>query len=249
MFDFIDEIHYPLKNVLIFGASGHGSVVLDCLERSPGLAPVGFIDSYKEKGTKKNGYEVLGTEFDLPEILQAHEVHGGIIAIGDNWARRKMAARIERIVPGFQFVSVVHPMAVIGRDVRLGEGVVVMPGAIVNANARIGDHCIINTKASLGHDGVMEAFSSLAPGVCAGGHVFVGRGAAVSLGSSIIENVRIGPDSVVGAGSLVLENVPPGVMVFGSPARVVRHRREGEPYLSGNRPKKSTHQLRFDYTG
>lgn len=249
MYDFIDEIHFQLKNVLIFGASGHGSVVLDCLERSPGFIPVGFIDSYKEKGTKKNGYEVLGTEFDLPGILREKEVYGGIIAIGDNWARRKMADRIERIVPGFRFVSVVHPMAVIGRDVRLGAGVAVMPGAIINANARIGDHCILNTKASLGHDGVMEAYASLAPGVCAGGHVFVGRGAAISLGSSVIENIKIGQDSVVGAGSLVLQHVPPGVMVFGSPARVVRHRREGEPYLSGNRPKKSTVQLRFDYTG
>ncbi|MFZ9032311.1 MAG: transferase, partial [Robiginitalea sp.] len=52
-----------MKNVLIFGASGHGSVVLDTLERSREYSPVGFVDSFKEKGTKINGYEVLGTEF------------------------------------------------------------------------------------------------------------------------------------------------------------------------------------------
>lgn len=238
-----------MNNVLIFGASGHGSVILDCLERSPEYSPVGFVDSFKEKGTKIHGYEVLGTEFELQEIMDRFQVFGGIIAIGDNWGRRIMAGRIERIVPNFHYISVIHPTACVGRNVHLGNGVALMPGAIVNSNSRIGDHCFLNTSASLGHDGIMEPYSSLAPGVSVGGNVSLGSGAAISIGSSVIENVRIGEDSVIGAGSLVLEDVPPRVMVFGSPARVVRTRRVGEPYLSGNRPKRSTLQLRFDYTG
>ncbi|MGA9239386.1 hypothetical protein [Robiginitalea sp.] len=44
-----------MKNVLIFGASGHGSVVLDILEKSEEFQPVGFLDSFIKKGTKKNG--------------------------------------------------------------------------------------------------------------------------------------------------------------------------------------------------
>ncbi|MEJ2585179.1 MAG: acetyltransferase [Robiginitalea sp.] len=238
-----------MKNVLIFGASGHGSVVLDSLERMQEFSPVGFVDSFKEKGTKINGYEVLGTEFDLPELIDRFNLVGGIIAIGDNWGRREMAERIKRIVPDFHFISVIHPTACIGKDVCLGNGVALLPGVIVNANSKIGDHCFLNTKASLGHDSVMEAFSSLAPGVSTGGNIYLGRGAAISMGSSVLERVRIGADSVIGAGSLVLEDVPAGVMVFGSPASVVRSRRAGEPYLAGNRPKKNAAQLRFDYTG
>ena len=238
-----------MKNVVIFGASGHGSVILDCLERSPEYSPVGFVDSFKEKGTKINGYEILGTELDLPELIDRFTIFGGIIAIGDNWSRRKMAWRIGKIVPNFNYISVVHPGACVGKDVSLGKGVALMPGVIVNANSRIGDHCILNTRSTLGHDGVMEPFSSLAPGVSVGGNVYLGSGAAVSIGSSVIEQVRIGADSVIGAGSLVLHDIPSRVMVFGSPARVVRRRRVGEPYLSGNRPRKSALQLRFDYTG
>jgi sugar O-acyltransferase (sialic acid O-acetyltransferase NeuD family) len=238
-----------VKNVLIFGASGHGSVILDCLERSPEFRPVGFVDSFKEKGTKIKGYEVLGTELELREIIDRFHIIGGIIAIGDNWGRQVMAGRIERIVPNFQFISVVHPTACVGKDVHLGKGVALMPGAIVNANSKIGDHCFLNTRASLGHDGVMEPFSSLAPGVSAGGNVSLGRGAAISIGTSVLENIRIGEYSVIGAGSLVLEDIPARVIVFGSPARVVRTRRAGEPYLSGNRPRRSNLQLRFDYTG
>ena len=58
-----------MKNVLIFGASGHGSVVLDILEKSKEFRPVGFLDSFIKKGTKKNGYRVLGSELDLLHII------------------------------------------------------------------------------------------------------------------------------------------------------------------------------------
>jgi sugar O-acyltransferase (sialic acid O-acetyltransferase NeuD family) len=223
--------------------------VLDTLERSREYSPVGFVDSFKEKGTKINGYEVLGTEFDLPELVDKFKVFGGVIAIGDNRARRLMAERISNFIPGFHFVSLVHPTACIGKDVCLGNGVVLLPGVIVNANSSIGDHCILNTRSSLGHEGIMQPFSSLAPGVSTGGNLFLGKGSAISIGSTVIEGINIGSESLVGAGSLVLEDVPDGVIVFGSPARVVRHRREGEPYLSLNRHKKSAVQLRFDYTG
>jgi sugar O-acyltransferase (sialic acid O-acetyltransferase NeuD family) len=237
-----------MKNILIFGASGHGSVVLDCLERNKEYRVVGFVDSYIEKGTKKFGYEVLGTEKELPHIFEKSKIYGGVIAIGDNWTRRQMAERISRVVPNFMFVSVIHPSATIGRGVKIGQGSVVMPGAIVNANARIADHCILNTRASLGHDRVMENYSSLAPGVCTGGNIHLGRGSAISLGSKVIENVRIGSESIIGAGSLVLRNIPELVLAFGNPAEIIRSRMEGEPYLGKNKFSQPT-LFSLDNTG
>jgi len=237
-----------MKNVLIFGASGHGSVVLDCLERSEDYQVVGFIDSYIEKGTKKFGYQILGTEKELPDIFEKFTIYGGVIAIGDNWIRRQMAERILRIVPNFKFVSVIHPSATIGKGVKIGQGCVIMPGAIINANARIANHCILNTRASLGHDGVMENYSSLAPGVCTGGYMHLGCGSAISLGSKVIENIRIGSESIIGAGSLVLKNIPDLVLAFGNPAEIIRSRMEGEPYLGKNKFSQPT-LFSLDNTG
>ena len=43
--------------------------------------------------------------------------------------------------------------------------------------------------------------------------------------------------SVVGAGSLVLSDVPDNVLVYGSPARIIRSRQPGERFLkSGQEP-------------
>ena len=225
----------PMKNIIIFGASGHGSVVLDILESEGLYQPVGFLDSYKPKGTKKNGYEVLGTSYDLPYLIETFNIHGGIVAIGDNWIRRTIVKRILSIVPSFRFVSAVHPSASIGKDVQIGQGSVIMPGVIVNANSRVGQHCILNTLSSLGHDGLMDDFSSLAPRVGTGGNFKLGYCSAVSLGANVVENIQVAEHAVIGAGSLVMNDIPSNAVAFGSPARVVRSREIGESYLTGNR--------------
>ena len=224
-----------MKNVLIFGASGHGSVVLDILESEGSYNPIGFLDSFKPVGTKVNGYEVLGSETDLPRLMDAYGISGGIVAIGDNWSRKTVVGRIRATVPNFEFISAVHPSALIAKNVKIGEGSVLMPGVIVNSNARIGNFCILNTASSLDHDGKMEEYSSLAPKVCTGSHFLLGKYSAVCIGVNVVECVRIGEHTVVGAGSLVTRALPDRVVAYGSPARIIRRRQVGEPYLSGLR--------------
>ena len=228
-----------MQNIVIFGASGHGSVVLDCIEQEAKYKVVGFIDSFKKKGTEVNGYAVLGSEYDLPLLIEKHEIFGGIVAIGDNWIRNLVVDRILKIVPQFNYVGAVHPNAQVGKDVRIGKGSVIMPGVTINANAIIGNHCILNTNSSLDHDGLMNNYSSLAPNVCVGGNFILGRGSAICLGTNIIENITVGEYSVVGAGSLLVGNVSSCLVVYGAPAKIVRKRIPSEPYLSGNKNSSS----------
>lgn len=224
-----------MQNIVIFGASGHGSVVLDCIEKEAKYKVVGFVDSFKKKGTEVNGYEVLGSEYDLPLLTDKYQIYGGIVAIGDNWTRNLVVDRILKIVPEFEFVSAVHPNAQVGKDVQIGRGSVVMPGVTINANAIIANHCILNTNSSLDHDGFMNNFSSLAPNVCVGGNFILGKGSAICLGTNVIENITVGEHSVVGAGSLLVGNVSDCVVVYGAPAKIIRKRIPSEPYLSGNK--------------
>lgn len=229
-----------MKNIVIFGASGHGSVILDCIEREGKYNVVGFLDSFKKKDRQHCGHPILGNAFDLPYLMDKHNVYGGIVAIGDNWIRNAIVKRIVTVAHDFEFVSVIHPSAIIGRDVKIGRGVAIMPGAILNANSQVHDFCLLNTSASLGHDGVIQEFSSLAPKVCTGGAFNLGKFSAICLGTQIIENIRIGRHSVVGAGSLVVKDIDSYSLAYGAPAKVIRKRNAGEAYLSGQRPNSST---------
>lgn len=223
-----------MKNLVIIGASGHGGMVLDCIQKQGRYNVLGFIDSFKKKGTKQHGLEVLGNELDLTSLIWKLDIRCAIVAIGDNWIRKSMVAKISEIAPGLEMITAVHPMATIGMNVKIGKGTVIMPGAVVNANSQVGDFCILNTNASLGHDGNIQNFSSIASGVSTGGNLVLGQYSVISLGANVIENISIGEHSLVGAGSLVIDDIEAYSLAYGSPARFIRSREKGDSYLKGD---------------
>lgn len=204
--------------IFVFGASGHAKVVIDIIERQ-GLYDIAFMidDDPALKGLSIYGYDVLGGKAEL--VARRNDVVGGIVAIGSNKARGKVAAWL--VENGYSVVSAIHPSAQIARGGLLGAGTVVMAGAVINSDARIGDNVIVNTCASVDHDCIIGNSVHLAPGSTLCGTVTVGDGAFICAGATIIPNLTIGHNVTVGAGSTVLRDVPSGVTVAGSPARIL----------------------------
>lgn len=211
------------------GASGHASVVVDILERQGSCRIVGLID-HRGSGSAM-GYEILGTEAEFKRIANDFAIEGAIVAIGDNWTRHLVVRSLRASMPVLPFVSAIHPSAQIARCANLDQGCVVMAGAVVNPNAGVGAFCIVNTNASLDHDSVMEEFASLAPNASTGGNVRIGAFSAICQGANVTHGVAIGEHTVVGAGSTVLHSLPPFVVAYGTPARVVTNRQAGDKYL------------------
>lgn len=219
------------RNVLVVGSSGHAAVVVDCLEKQGLYRVVGWVDSFRLAGVSAFGYEVLGAEQDVPTLMREFDVWGVVVAIGDNWARSQVVARLVRRVSELRFPVVVHPAAQIARGVTVGDGSVVLAGAIINSKASVGRWCILNTKSSLDHESIMGDFASLAPAATTGGRVTIGGYSAIGLGASVIQGLRIGDHSVIGAGAVVVKDIQDHVVAYGVPAQVQRARAAGEPYL------------------
>jgi len=223
-----------MKDIIIIGASGHASVVLDCIEKENKYRVIGFVDSFKAKRQTFFGLPILGTEEDLPKIMSENEIFGGIIAIGDNWSRKVIADKIKSIYPNFNYINAIHPNTTIGKSVTLGKGTVLMPGVIINSSSVVGEHCILNTNSCLEHDSSMGNFSSISPKVCTGGNIHIGNLSAICLGATIIEGITIGNSVVIGAGSLVLNDISDNVVVYGAPAKIIRKRAKSDTYLGRN---------------
>lgn len=218
-----------MKKIIIIGSGGHASVIIDAVEKEKKYSIYGIIDPVRPVNTMIYGYRVIGTESVLPAIMK--DVHGGIVAIGDNWSRKKTAEAIRTLIPGFTFVSVVHPKACISSNVKIGDGTIVMAGTVVNRNAIIGEHCILNTNSSVDHDCILSDFVSIAPGVVLGGNVKVGNSTAVSLGARVIHSVSIGEHTIIGAGSTVVHLIDSCCVAYGTPAKKVRSRKPEDGYL------------------
>lgn len=226
-----------MENILIIGASGHAKVIVDIIERQNRYKIFGFLDTYKRKGDSLFEYPILGSEEDLNTIVEKNNITGCLVAIGDNCTRKKMSNKIIALNPGLNFINAIHPHAIIGKNVELGKGIVIMPGVIINSDSKIGNFCILNTNSSLGHDGVMKDYSSISSGVSTGGNLLLNEGSAISIGATIIENIIIGRDSIIGAGALVTRNIPDQVVAYGVPAKVIKSRNPTDKYLFGEKNK------------
>lgn len=217
--------------ILVVGASGHARVVIDVLEKEGRHEIVGLLDGRMAPGEKMLGHLVLGRDTEVGAIAEAHGVEGYFVAIGDNATRAKVIARVEEAAPRLSLIRAIHPDAVLGKEVEIGAGSVLMAGVVVNPCARVGRGVILNTGSCLDHDAEMGELSSLAPRAVTGGNVRIGRFSAIGIGACIRHGVSIGEEVVIGAGAAVLEDVPSHSVAFGTPAKVVRRRAHGDPYL------------------
>ncbi len=94
-----------------------------------------------------------------------------------------------------------------------------MAGAVINACAKIGDFCVVNTLAAIDHDCVLGAGVHVAPRTALAGGVELGDGVFLGVGASVIPGMKIGDCAIVGAGGVVVRDIPAGAMVMGIPAR------------------------------
>ena len=130
-------------------------------------------------------------------------------------------------VSGAIFVA---PNATVVGDVKLGANSSVFYGAVLRGDI---NRIVVGEGSNL-QDNVVVHLSDDA-GVLIGDHVTVGHaaiihactiddGCLIGMGATILDHAHIGADSLVGANALIPQgfSCPPGSLVFGSPARVVR---------------------------
>jgi len=220
-----------IPKLLVFGSSGHASVLTDTVELVRSHQIVGHLDDTVPVGTVNRGYPILGGFDDAARICEEQRTNEVLIAVGDNWWRREAYLRLTAKCTGLVFPVIKHPTAIVAASAQIGKGTVVLAGAHVGPGSKVGEFCIINTGSSLDHDCKLHNFVSIAPGAFTGGLVGIGECSAIGVGASINDRISIGHHTVVGTGSVVVRDVPDLVIAYGNPARVKRSRVEGEKYL------------------
>ena len=221
-----------MSRVLVIGGADQGRQVIDAIVARGFHTAVGVLDRALARGDTVAGVPVLGSDDELSICATEVGADHYVVAIGDNTTRGRVLDGALAAAPQLQPATIVHPAAVIGHEVIIGAGSILLAGAVVGNSTTLGRGVLLGIHASVDHDGFVADYASLGPGATTGGTVRVGRATAIGLGANVIHGITIGHDTVVGAGALVLEDLPPFVVAYGVPARVVRVREPGEPYLA-----------------
>ena len=198
------------SDFILRGGGEHARVVLDCLIGQGASVKALFDPKYS------------GSLFGIPQRGEYHpelEPHAmAIVAIGDNRVRKKVVQETRH-----KFGVALHPSVICSPFSSIGEGSMVLHGAIIQAQTKIGKHVIVNTGARVDHDNVIGDFVHIGPGATLCGVVEVGEGAFIAAGATVILGRRIGAWATVGAGAVIIQDVPDYAVVVGNPGRIIKY--------------------------
>ena len=197
------------KKIVIIGAGGHGRVVADIAKLNK-YTDILFLDDNCEN----KGCTVAGKVSDYIEYIRDYDF---IVGIGDNKTRQTIMQKL--INSNAKVVTLIHPKAVVCKDVKIGIGSVIMAGVVINTNVVIGNGVIINTSASVDHDCIIGNYVHISVGANIAGTVNIGNEVFVGAGATIINNLSIVGGCIIGAGAVVVEQIKDRGTYIGIPSK------------------------------
>lgn len=213
--------NYPpavtVRRILIVGAGGFGREVLNWARAAwPDRASLvaGFLSA--DAGILDGIAGALPIVGD-PAAFEPQAGDGLVLAIGIPVVRRRVAEDL--LARGAEFLTLVHPTAIVAPSAVIGPGSIVCPHALVSDAARLGRFGLVNYHASLAHDASAGDFAVLSPYAALAGRATIGDDAFLGMHATVGPGVRVGPRSKVAANSCALADVPADRLVLGVPGR------------------------------
>jgi sugar O-acyltransferase (sialic acid O-acetyltransferase NeuD family) len=193
------------KRIIIIGTGGHASSLLDLIESTGKYKILGFLCK-KNSSIDFNGYKILGDDNYLNKIKK----NKPLVALGFSSYKnlefyKKKFLQIKS--KGFVIASIISPHSYVSKKVKIGEGVNIFHGAVINRNCKIADGVTINSKTLIEHDCQISSFVHISTGCILNGHVRIGEKTFIGSGAIIKENIKINKKKFIKMSSSIISNL------------------------------------------
>lgn len=169
--------------LLIYGSKEFSQTVAE-LGEDCGFHIAGLIDDFSKDG------KVLGT---LEHVAQTHPPSNFHIAIAIGYsnlaARWQLWKRVK--AAGYIAPPLIHPRAYVAKSALLGEGSMIMAGALVDVRSRIGEISVIWPGACINHDATLGENCFISPNATLCGYVDLGAHSFVGAGAAIVDHCTV----------------------------------------------------------
>lgn len=209
------------KKINILGI-GHNSIAMIDLAEDCGYDIAGLYHySGDRTGEDYFGFTISGC---TEELLNQDSLSGMnfLLTMGENSIRTELYNRI--IAKGGCVPTLIHPTATVSKRSQIGNGVIIMPHSIVQADVTIEDNTIITLNSTVSHSSTIGNNCFISGHNLIGAYVNIGDGCWIGQSCLIVsgEVNSIGEKSVLGAGSVLRNDMRPGCLYLGNPARLVK---------------------------
>lgn len=203
---------------IIIGAGGFGREILDTIHQINILKPtynlVGFIDNRIKKGTIVNDLIVLGND----DILDNYVGINLIIGVGAPHIREKIYNRYK---DQFNFLTIIHPTAIVSKYAKIADCVIIQAFCIVAANVNLKKGVCINARTGIGHDSIVGDFSSIQSFCDITGANKIGKLCFLGTGVKVIPELILGDECYVCAGSIIFKSANKKSKIMGNPSKII----------------------------
>ena len=194
-----------MNSIILIGRGGHCRSCIDVIEAEGKFKIAGIVNQSGGSREKILGYDVLGNDDNLPELLKKHP--NALITVGQIKSadlRVKLFQQVQRL--GFELPTIISPRAYVSKNAILGIGTIVMHDALVNTGAKIGNNCILNTKSLVEHDAIVEDHCHISTSSVVNGGTIIREKTFIGSNTITKEYITVGKNSVIGGGLRVVSD-------------------------------------------
>ena len=194
------------KKIILIGSGGHATSCVDVIESTEQFEICGFVSEDKKIGSKFLGYPILSNLKNINIIKKITK--NVIIAFGSIYECNKRSIVFDYLKKkDFNFQTIISPNSYLSKRSSVKAGTIIMHGANVNANVKIGENCIINSNSLIEHDVSVGFNSHISTSATINGGVKIRKNCFIGSRSVIKENIIISDNSFIKMGSIITKNI------------------------------------------
>lgn len=208
--------------------------LIDYISNSVKKTPVKFYVQGEDLNQSLNDYDYFGDDNSGIIFCDYNEVETIKTKLGDKLSKERIEMdRKNSAIPLADYSKYnarIEPGVYIRDQVEIGDGCVIMMGAVINIGAKIGENTMIDMNTVLGGRATVGNNCHIGAGTVLAGvieppsadPVIVEDDVLIGANAVVLEGVKIGRGAVIAAGSIVIDDVPADSVYAGAPAKKIK---------------------------